>query len=202
MEWYPSGVVLDLDILRGERLRPLKRAEFDQLVRTGAFEDERVELLRGWLVEMSPQGLEHSFAIQELENELAFLLHGRAKIRTQLPLAATDDSETEPDLAVVAFDAGRDAQPDTALLVIEVAVSSVRKDREIKARIYAEAGVIEYWVVDVDRSIVVRHLEPKDCVYARVTEHGREESLALQAFPDVVVSIDAILLAKPSGDPA
>ncbi len=193
MEWYDPGVVLDLDLLRPERIRPLKRAEYDKLVEAGVFEDEKIELLRGWLVAMSPQGAKHSFPVEELIDQLAVQLHGRARIRAQSPLALSEDSEPEPDFAVVPLGDYRDEQPTTALFVVEVAVSSVRKDCEIKSRIYAEAGVPEYWVLDVQRAVVVRYLEPQRGVYTRATEHGRGERLALHAFPDVAVDLAAIV---------
>ncbi len=193
MEWYAPPIVLDPELLRPERVRPLKRAEYDRLVEAGVFEDEKVELLRGMLVTMSPQGVPHFFPIEELTERLVLALTGRARVRVQGPLAATDDSEPEPDIAVVEPVERRREHPSTALLVVEVAVSSVRKDMEVKAAIYAEASVVEYWVIDVSREKVVRFLEPRGGVYSEVSEHGRGEGLALRAFPDVEIALDAIL---------
>lgn len=173
------------------QVRPLRRIEYDRLVAAGMFEGERIELLRGALVVMSPQSLEHIVAIRRLTMILAPALVGRAVVQVQGPLAVSDDSEPEPDVSIVTGD--EDALPSTAFLVIEVAVSSVRTDMEVKARIYGEAGVPEYWVVDVPRRVVVRHLSPEGDAYRAVTEHGAEERLGLQSFPDVAIHVGEIL---------
>ena len=82
-------------------IRPLRRVEFDQLVALGAFEDEKIELLDGELVAMSPIGTPHSAAVEYLNELLVLALHGRASVRCQSPFAASDLSEPEPDFIVV-----------------------------------------------------------------------------------------------------
>src|SRR5437879_3175316 len=83
------------------RRRPLKRVEYDRLVQTGMLRDEHVELLYGSIVQMSPIGAPHSGTVQRLTELLVLALHGRAAVRVQLPFAASDASEPEPDVAVV-----------------------------------------------------------------------------------------------------
>jgi Uma2 family endonuclease len=85
------------------KLRPLKRAEYDSLVESGAFAGERLELINGVMVETSPQDARHAFAVQQLTAVLSERLRGRAITRIQLPIALSDDSEPEPDVAVVAL---------------------------------------------------------------------------------------------------
>lgn len=145
---------------------PLTREQFDRLVELGEFEGQHVELLEGALVEMTPQGEEHSDLITLLNTELAVRLHAthgpRYLVRPQVPLAASPLSEPEPDLAIVERGARRrgSGHPSSALLVIEVAFSSQRIDLVHKSRIYAAAAVPEYWVVDLVRRDIVVHRGP------------------------------------------
>ena len=90
--------------MEGAPLRRFTRAEYDRLVELGLFTDEKVELLHGLLVEMSPQDVPHSYTIEQLTRLLIVALGSRARIRVQLPFVASDDSEPEPDVAVVPFD--------------------------------------------------------------------------------------------------
>lgn len=173
--------------------RPLRRAEYDQLVASGAFEGERVELLDGQVTQMPPpHGPEHDGTIHVLNKWLLAHLGARADVRVQSAFAATDDAEPEPDLAVVPPGDYRDAHPSTALLIVEVAVSSGAYDRQ-KASIYARAGVPEYWIVDVPRGVVEVHRDPAGGGYETRTTHRRPEVLRLLAFADVEVPLDRVL---------
>jgi hypothetical protein len=82
-------------------VRPLRRAEFDKLVELGVFEGERIELLDGWMVRMSPIGPPHSSAVNELARLCMRHLSDVARVRIQSPFAALDVSEPEPDIAIV-----------------------------------------------------------------------------------------------------
>jgi Uma2 family endonuclease len=143
-----------------ELVRPLRREEYDQLVLAGAFEDERIELLDGVLVEMSPEGTEHAWIIQLLTRLLARGLPEQLALRVAAPWAASDRSEPEPDFAVIPTGDYRREHLGKAVLVIEVSRSSLLKDLRLMARIYAAAGVPEYWVIDVEALAVHRHTEP------------------------------------------
>jgi len=163
------------------------------MVEAGLFRDERVELLRGLLVEMSPQDPRHSAPIDRLTELLVLALAPRARVRVQLPVALSEDSEPEPDLAVVAAGDYDTEHPTHALLVIEVAGSSLRKDRGLKASLYAEAGVPEYWIVDLAGGLVEVYTDIVGGVYARMTPFRPGESIRLVAFPDTVVAVSDIL---------
>ena len=123
---------------------------------------------------------------------LALVAKGLAAVRVQLPLALSDDSEPEPDLAVVPPGSYRDGHPRRALLVIEVADSPLRKDRREKGALYAEAGVPEYWIVDTTGERVEVHSEIVDGVYGRVMPHGRGSVIAALALPELRVAVDEI----------
>jgi Uma2 family endonuclease len=146
----------------------LSRAQYDALVEAGHFRDEPVELLEGVLVRMSPQGVDHARAVDRIATSIMlrlYLDHGEAyRVRQEKPFAASDDSEPEPDIAVVdaATDTWGAGHPSQAHLVVEVADTSRRVDLVHKPRIYAASGIPEYWVVDLPRRTVVRHAQPTD----------------------------------------
>ena len=113
-----------------ERQRALRRHEYERMIDAGLFRDERIELIQGVIVEMSPQNMPHSGAIQVLTRLLVPPLVGRSDIRVQLPFAAGDDSLPEPDLALVEPMYFGKAHPDRAFLIIEVADASLKFDRQ------------------------------------------------------------------------
>jgi Uma2 family endonuclease len=181
------------EALESEPTRPLLRVEYEALVEAGHLEDEPVELLEGRLVLMSPEGAPHAATISELSYVLTFALGNRARVRTGHPLAASEVSEPEPDIAVVVSGDYFREHPRSALLVVEVSFSSIRKDRLVKPAIYAAAGVPEYWVVDLTADTLVVMREPGPAGYARAQTYVRGEVLELVAFPDVRLAVDDVL---------
>jgi Uma2 family endonuclease len=128
------------------------------MVASGALEDEPVELLEGWLVDvMSPQSPGHATIIERLTRLLA---GSQARLRIQLPLEVPPDSEPEPDLALVADPSSPTHHPRTALLVVEVTVGSHAIDRDVKAHLYARAEIPTYWLVDVPGKAVEVRSDP------------------------------------------
>lgn len=172
-----------------DEVRPLRREEYDRLVDLGVFEGEKLELLFGRIVHMAPQGDDHSDVIDLLGERLILALHPRAVVRTQLPFVASDESEPEPDIAVCPPRPWRLRKPDQAHLVIEIAATSQRKDRGPKAAVYALAGVPEYWIIDVDKRRIERYRRPVDGRYAECSMHAADETVAIEAFPDVAVRL-------------
>ncbi len=175
-----------------QQIRPLKRSEYDRLVSLGAFEDDRVELIRGSLVTMAPNKPEHASPIEILTEVLVRTLAGRARVRVQLPIVASDESEPEPDLAVVPSGNYAQHHPDCAHLIIEVAVSSLKKDRGVKAPLYAASGFGEYWIVIVAERAVEVYQSPSGGAYAEVTRHEIGATLRMLAFPDVEIAVSAL----------
>jgi Uma2 family endonuclease len=181
--------LLDPRQIAPEVQRPLRRAEYERLVSLGFFEDERVELLYGVLVAMTPMDPGHCWAIEKLTELLVPGLMGRAKVRIQMSFAASDDSEPEPDVAVVPPRDYRKEHPSEAFLIIEVSFSSQRKDRVLKAGLYAECGVPEYWVVDVPARTIDVFTRPVGGRYESVVTRQDEEYIAPTSFPDVMVRV-------------
>lgn len=181
-----------IDLILAEERRPLKRVEYDRLVTLGVFEDERIELLYGVLVTMSPKTPAHTSPISQLNRLLVRALLDRATVRVQSPYYAVDESEPEPDLAVVPEKSYKAAHPERAYLVVEVAVSSAKKDRMVKGPLYARSGVEEYWLVDVTNETVEVYRDPSPEGFATMTRFGVAGTLTVAAFADVTVSVAAI----------
>jgi len=157
-----------------KNIRGLRRVEYDKLVETGILEGVPVELLDGQLVaKVSPAGSAHAGLTTRLLDMLYPALRRDMTIRMNMPFAASDDSEPEPDLAVV-LKGGLDAHPDQAFLVVEVCHSSDYNDRVIKTRLYANARVPEYWIVDVDDRVIEVYTKPRAGGYAakRIVSDG------------------------------
>jgi Uma2 family endonuclease len=176
-----------------ERVRLFSRREYDRMVELGMFEDERLELLRGLLVPMSPQKRPHAIAVAWLTEQLVLQIDRRTHIvRPQLPFAAGDWSEPEPDLAVVARDFDLPDHPSEVLLLIEVADSSLRTDRGVKLAIYAEARVPEYWILDLQTMTVAIHTEPRGDTYGQVATVGDGDVLRPVLLPTIALAIAEI----------
>ena len=146
-----------------EQVRRIRIEQYHHMVRAGIFDDDpHVELLDGILVEMAPQGRAHAYAIQKLIRAIVPTLPADLELLAQLPLTLIDDSEPEPDLAVVrTSEATRDGpHPGCALLVIEVATTSLAKDRGPKSALYARASIPEYWIVNTEDQTVEVSLDP------------------------------------------
>ena len=159
------------------------------MVEAGVFDGQRVELLHGVIIDMSPIDPSHASPVDLLNEILTYALRGTARVRIQHPLVAADDSEPEPDVAVVPLGDYARAHPDRAYLVIEVSGSSLRKDRTVKAPLYAASGVDEYWFVNLAKKTVDVYRGAGEDGWSSITRHGRDEVLAPLAFPDVLVRI-------------
>lgn len=139
------------------------REEYERAVEAGAFEGWKIELVEGVLVDMTPQGTAHSSAVRKLLRELLKIVPGKGlEIQPQMPLAVSEDSLPEPDIAVVPEEPGDYAgfNPTQAILVAEVSQTSLPYDRTIKSRIYAAAGIPEYWILNLASRELEVYREP------------------------------------------
>ncbi len=155
--------------------------------------DDRVELLEGQIIQMSPQQPPHAATTQRASNYLRDLLAGKATIRAQFPITLRPNSEPEPDIAVVRIDPreyiDRHPAPDEIFLLLEVADATLRRDRNQKAKIYAQAGIADYWVLDVNVRRVYVLRQPGSETYERETILDENSTLSPLAFPDINVSV-------------
>jgi Uma2 family endonuclease len=189
-----SPIAFDPEVVR----QGLTRAQYDAMVEAGLLDGEPVQLIEGELVRMAPQGWEHARSIDLIAMRLGRGLtrvHGdRCLVRQEKPLAVTDDSEPEPDVAVVDAHVLRGrAHPSWAHLVVEVSDSSRRLDRLHKPRVYALGGIPLYWVVDLVARRVVVHRHPiaePPARYASVEEVSFDSPLSVL---EVTVTMSELL---------
>jgi len=173
---------------------------YDRAVAAGAFDGMRVELIDGELYQMSPQSLRHSQSVWLVRRALEQLFGQTHVVLCQAPLNAGTLARPEPDVAVVPGDfQQRQTHPDTALLVVEVADSSLAYDRAIKAPVYAAMGVADYWVVNLldHRVEVCREPvagdEQAPNRYTRFSTHGPEQTITPLAAPDARLAVGDLL---------
>ena len=179
--------ILEVPLIR-RQAAPISVATYHAMARQGLV-NQRTELLRGVIVEKMSKSPLHVAIVRRLFRLLSEAAGADTFVLKEDPLT-TVDSEPEPDLAVVAGeeDDYRHAHPHSALLVIEVAVSSVEIDRE-KASIYAAAGVGEFWLVLPESATIEVHTAPRDGVYTQCRVFTRAETLISQALPALRVNL-------------
>ena len=170
--------------------------EYYQMAEAGILDpDERIELIEGEIVEMSPVGGPHIKRINAINKLLISQLGDRAEVSPQNPIRLDDRSEPVPDIAVLR-DRGDDDHVPTVgdvLVVIEVSVSSLQRDLGWKLALYARAGVPEVWVFDVQGHRLIRHADPADGQYRRVDELWPGDSISIPTIPDVSLAVAELL---------
>jgi len=175
--------------------------DYRRMLEAGILRDgERVELLDGDVVVMAAMGVPHEGCVDFLSRFFTLELHREALTRTQNSVRLDAHSEPEPDVALVRLPAEqyrrRKPGPDDVLLLVEVGDASAERDREVKARLYARAGIPELWLVDVPAGVVRVCREPTADGYARVVTRGRGDELAPSAFPACRLAVDDVLGPK------
>ncbi|HEY4440270.1 MAG TPA: Uma2 family endonuclease [Candidatus Elarobacter sp.] len=178
--------------------RPITVEEYTKMAERGILDpDERVELLDGDIVVVPPQGEGHFSVVARLNWHLTTRFGKRVLVTVQQPVIVSERSEPEPDIALLFLrdDFYRSGIPRTSdvFAMVEVADSSIRVDRGIKLRIYAEAGVPDYWIVDVKRERIEVYRDPADGVYGSLTTLRRGETVAFLAFPDELFAVEELI---------
>lgn len=187
-------------ILKNGRGTPY-RWTYDQYVemaRGGILsEDERTELIDGEIVCMTPVGHRHIYVVDNLIALLGPWAPGRAILRVQSPVRFNTVEAPQPDVTLLRMHPdrykSREAGPWDALLMVEVADTSMVRDREIKGPMYARAAVPEFWLVEVNRATVVVHLAPVGGEYADVREYHYGESWNSPAMEGRLVHVEEVL---------
>jgi Uma2 family endonuclease len=172
--------------------------DYHAMAAAGALkEGDRVELIEGEIVDMTPIGSRHAAVVDRLTRWLVMACGTRAIVRVQGPLRLGAHSEPQPDLLVLEprDDFYRDAPPtaDDVRLLIEVADSSLQYDQAVKLPLYSRAGVREFWLVDLVRDEVQVHREPTPGGFGFVERRRRGASVEPIAFPGLSLQVDELL---------
>ncbi len=169
--------------------------DYHQMIDTGILDDRKVELLRGEIIEMSPEGVAHSSYCRETGKYLRRLLVDRADISEAHPIVLPNNSEPEPDLAIVRISPTlyRDRHPQVSDIfwLIEVSNSTLAKDLGMKKDIYADAGILEYWVMDLQAFVLI--------IFRDLTTDGYQSETRLHSgtispleFPDLSIDVQQL----------
>jgi Uma2 family endonuclease len=158
---------------------------------------ERTELIAGHITLMVAKGTPHVITLQLFDRELLGQLGTTALIRTQDPIHLDDSSEPEPDLVIVRGEildyVDRHPQPADIHLLVEVADSTLSYDCQIKDKVYAKAGIQDYWVIDLKNRQVHIFRDPQSTGYASQLILGESQTVSPLAFSAVMISIASIL---------
>jgi Uma2 family endonuclease len=187
----------------GVRLRRWTRAEYHQAAALGWFNGERVELIRGELFLKMTQSSLHTLSLRAVAEALATAFGPGFDVRQQLPLVLAEDGEPEPDVLVVPGswrDYREHPNQSQALLVVEISDTTLNYDRGEKASLYAEAGIADYWIVNLRNRTLEVYRQPGTLPgtssgfgYKNVSIHTEQETVTSLAALQVSISIADLL---------
>jgi len=172
--------------------------DYHQMVKAGILkEDERVELIAGEIIEMSPIGTLHAAQVKRLINLFAEILGSRATVAAQDPVVLSDFSEPQPDISLLKpradFYAAAHPQPQDILLLVEVADTTINYDRSVKMPLYASSGISESWIIDINGQTIEVYRQPAPNGYQHIQTLQKGQSLFIQAFPEINLTVDDLL---------
>ena len=173
--------------------------DYERMVMAGILGGrDRVELIRGEIMDMASIGQGHEGIVNAFTRALVLACEGKAIVSVQNSIRLDRWSVPQPDFAVFRYRAdfyleGTRPTPADALLLVEVADSSLRYDREVKPPLYAGAGIAEYWIVDLHRRVVDAYWQPEDSGYAREATHRDGDEVALSVAADIMATLPVVL---------
>lgn len=192
------GVIEEFPAELGVQRHRLTVEQYHRMADAGVLaRDARVELIEGVIVDMAPIGSRHAAAVKKLNALLTSAVGARAIVSVQDPIRLGDRSEPQPDLALLRprEDFYADAPPTAAdtLLVIEVSQATAAYDRQVKLPLYAQHGVPEVWIVDLDYSLVRFHRTPQADRYVDITAAETPGPTPVLMLPGVTVDLSGLL---------
>lgn len=172
-------------------------ADYCRIAEAGIFgEDDRVELIEGEIIDMAPIGSEHTSSVKRLNRLFDRAVGEQAIVSVQDPIRLDEHNEPEPDIALLRYreDFYRSTHPGPAdvLLIVEVADTSLRYDREIKLPLYARHGIPEVWIVDLENRRLEVHRRPEGETYREQICPAPNESVAPADLPDCAVDLRGV----------
>jgi len=172
--------------------------EYDAMIQVGILtEDDRVELIRGEIVKMPSAGPAHAACVARLTIVFSELLGRRVVPWAQNPVRLPNNSQPEPDMALLKprsdFYAGKLPAPEDILLAIEVSDTTIETDRKVKIPLYAQSGIAEAWIIDLVGDVVEVYSSLAADSYQQVRRMGRGETMTVPGFPNVSLTVEEIL---------
>jgi Uma2 family endonuclease len=176
--------VINEDLLHTKRI---DLAMYDRMIESGVIDNEsRVELLDGILMELEEMKPPHMFRVKRMYDRILKQFEGRSVALNQSPIELPSDGRPQPDITLLRADFPEDryAQPEDVLLVIEVAETTLTRDREFKAFKYARDGICEYWIINLKATQLEVYRNPQEGRYKTLFTVPKGHSQACLAFPD------------------
>ncbi|MGK7933626.1 MAG: Uma2 family endonuclease [Microcystaceae cyanobacterium] len=169
--------------------------DYHRMIETGLLDERSVELIKGEIIEMSPESAFHHFLNLSSANYLRSLLREQVIISEAHPITLPD-SEPEPDIAIIRPPLSnyktRHPYPQDIYWLIEISNSTLQKDLTLKKEVYARAGILEYWVIDLKNTLLKVFQSPKDDDYQIIKTYQNGVIYTL-AFPNVAVEVKKLL---------
>ena len=178
------------------QIRRWTQDEYEKMIASGIFDPEdRLELIDGDIFEMTPQSSRHAGTVGLVAGALDFAFPPGYNVRVQSPLALGDDSEPEPDIAVVSGSPRDylDAHPTTAVLVVEVADTSLAHDQHRKTGLYAANGIPEYWILNLVDNRLEVYRDPAEAVFRSRVVLGKGDAVSPLARPEISIPVSELL---------
>jgi Uma2 family endonuclease len=177
--------------------RQFSVTDYARMRETGILaEDDRVELIDGEVRLMSPIGPIHAALVNRLTALISRQVGDTAILSVQNPIQLNDYSEPQPDLTLLQpredFYADAHPRPDDVLFVIEIADTSIEYDRDEKLPRYAEAGIAEAWLIDVNNQLIEQYTQPRHGQYRNKLIVGYDETITAQTLPQVHIRVDRL----------
>lgn len=173
------------------------RETYHRAVEMGLFgENPRTELIRGEIYPKIPMNPPHATALGKALTALTTAFGENYNVRSQLPISLSTDGEPEPDLAVVAGepdDYSEHPSEDQVLLVMEISDSTLAFDQRLKSETYAEAGIAEYWILDLNARMLEVRREPRGKTYRSSRLYDETESVAPLAKLETLIAVTELL---------
>jgi Uma2 family endonuclease len=172
--------------------------EYHKMEDAGILSDrDRVELIYGEILVKAVPGPPHNASVARATREKVRLTGDREFVFIQNSVRLNDWNEPESDVALLRprddFYASKDPGPEDILLIVEVSDSSLKFDSGTKARLYAETGVVEYWIIDIPNDCLFVYSDNQEGSYRAVRQCRRGDSISPQLLPDCVIAVDALL---------
>jgi Uma2 family endonuclease len=159
--------------------------------------DEKVELIRGEIIKMSPMGTRHAACIYRLTQLFSRKFADLILLGVQNPIRLNDNSQPEPDLSLLIprsdFYVSAHPQPEDIYLIIEVSDSTLDYDRNSKIPLYAEANIKEVWLVNLQEECLEVYRYPVNGIYQSIQKYEGEESIFVESFPEIELTLGEIL---------